>query len=65
MKEPAITDKYRVECADYGMAEWHSTYTTFNVLFSTPVAVFQKSIKNATQAKGGFDNIRSIFADCK
>ena len=42
--------------------EW--TYTTFNILLTTPEAMFKEDIEDTTQTERRFYDVRGEFANC-
>lgn len=41
-----------------------SAYPALDVLFTTPKCVFEEGIEDATESKGGLDDVGGEFANC-
>ncbi len=41
------------------------THAAFNILLASPERVFKKDIEDATEAKGGLDDVRGELTNCR
>ena len=41
------------------------THSAFNVLLTSPEVVFKEDIEDATEAKGGLDDVRGKLTNCR